>query len=134
MCSELQLASEVFGAAYKFNSNFYTRDLSDFSKTLVYIGEDNKDFTISARNCYLRNENTNANIYVTSATDKPKHKQILASSIVVLECFSITCTVTALYRFAIVTDEYKRNETYCKPTFTYKYNRPKLSSSINMGL
>lgn len=120
-CYELQVASEFSGAdVYTFNTNFYSRTTYDFGINDVFISETTYTLPIKARNCYLRNAKTNANIYVTAPTEKyrftPRERTWPNSerleTIVVLECYENKCKIAALYAMNSEDDRYTIDSTY----------------------
>lgn len=101
------MASEFSeGFVYTFNPNFYTRDDNDFGITTVYFDVNNQNHGIWARNCYLRNEETNANIYLTGISAKHSKMKNKNHTTVVLECYSTTCSAKRLFNILGIKNRY----------------------------
>lgn len=143
LCSELQVASEFnAGNVYKFNSNFYSRHPSDFDITMVQISQDAHVHSVEARNCYLRNMNTNANIYLTSFPEgfiqrnfpnvDSQSAQNMLGITVVLECYSTSCKSKVMFKIPENRNIYSIANT--RHNTIFKQNLPNVTSAINLGM
>lgn len=137
-CSELQLASEFSNRdVYQLDSSFFTRDITDFGIAEVFLGKPGPAHAIHAKNCHLRNEKTNASIYLTAEPSNENRyfeialKVFIYEQIMVLECYSSVCNITATLCVQDIASRFLYESEVLKKPFDSA--KPNITSSVDIG-